>query len=418
MTDFDLGDIELRLQPYIEEAGRLAGRDITVDRTLELARLAGNPQDRLRVIHVAGTSGKTSTSYYTAALLQLAGSKVGLTVSPHIDNITERVQLNGQPLAARRFAELMEEFLTLAARATNRPTYFELMMVFALWVFDREGVDYAVVETGLGGRHDSSNICQRSDKLAVITDIGLDHVHILGNTITEIAEQKLGIVHQGNTIVTYQQPDEVRRVVERVSQARGSEVVLAESSVVNRSMAKFQRRNWSLAWTTYRYLARRDDLTELTAEQLTASQRITVPGRMDIFEVRGKTVVIDGAHNQQKLSASLDSFRQKFPNIQPLVVVAVKQGKDIEQMAPLLASVASQTVATNIEIAQDVPHRSIPTRQVAAAMRRHGSSQVSEIASNHAALDYALDQSESVVLVVGSLYLASTMRQLIRQYPG
>lgn len=416
MTDFDLNEIERRLQPYVEEAGRLQGRDITVDRTLALADLVGNPQDRLRAVHVAGTSGKTSTSYYTAALLTAAGQKTGLTVSPHIDSITERFQVDGQPLPDTTFAGYMTEFLELVETALERPTYFELMMVFALWVFDKEEVDYAVVETGLGGLHDSSNICRRADKLAVITDIGLDHMHVLGSTLTEIAQQKLGIVHTDNTIVTHRQADEVMTVVERTAESQSSELLLAKLQVVDDDLPLFQRRNWSLAKTAYDYLVRRDGVVELPGDQLAATQQVNVPARMDIFEVQDKTVVIDGAHNQQKLSACLDSFRQKFPDARPLVIVAVKQGKDIEQMAPLLAGLASQVVATNIEIAQDVPHQSIPTEKVAATIRQHESLLVSEIAGNRAALDYALDQPEPVVLVVGSLYLAATMRQLARQF--
>lgn len=413
MTDFDLVAIERRLQPYVEEAGRLSGRDITIDRTLELARLVGSPHQRLRVVHVAGTSGKTSTSYYMAALLKQAGCQVGLTVSPHIDSITDRVQVGGQPLGDREFIDMMNQFLSMIDRAPERPTYFELMMVFAFWVFDQKGVDYAVIETGLGGLHDSSNICQRPDKLAIITDIGLDHVRVLGDSIGQISKQKLGIVHPKNTIVMHRQADEVMSVVQRTVEQQRSELVIASLKNVDDRLPLFQRRNWSLAKSGYDYLANRDNLLQLTDSQLQDTQLTSIPGRMDVFQLSTKTIVIDGAHNQQKLAALAESFRRTFPADKALGIVAVKQGKDIEQMAPIVAKLVDRVIVTAIEVNQDIPHQSVPLQTVAEVLNRHGVEVVEQISSNRAALGLALEQTDKLVLAVGSLYLAASLRQII-----
>jgi dihydrofolate synthase/folylpolyglutamate synthase len=190
-----IAEVEKALERLVMIASKTTGRDITTARTLEIAGLVGNPQDHLRVIHLAGTSGKTSTSYYIAGLLKAGGMKVGLTVSPHVTAITERVQINNIPLSETEFCRYMSEFLPLVTADEERlPSYFEVMMVFALWVFDKSNVDYAVVETGLGGLHDSSNICRRTDKICIITDIGVDHTHVLGDTIEKIATHKAGII--------------------------------------------------------------------------------------------------------------------------------------------------------------------------------------------------------------------------------
>ena len=176
-------DAEKALFPYIPLVAQLTGKDTTLERVKPLASLAGHPENQLKVIHIAGTSGKTSTAYYMAALLRAAGKNVGLTVSPHIDSITERVQINGRPLPDEQFCSELEQFLKIVKTAPQAPSFFELLYVFSLWVFARAKVDYAVVETGMGGLFDATNIVTRPDKICIITDIGLDHTHILGDTV-------------------------------------------------------------------------------------------------------------------------------------------------------------------------------------------------------------------------------------------
>ncbi len=191
-------EAEAALLPYVPLVAELTGKDTTLDRIVPLMKLLGDPQDKLKIIHLAGTSGKTSTAYYMSALLQATGKKVGLTVSPHIDTIAERVQIDGLPLPETEFCRELGIFLDIVEFAEAPPSYFELLYAFALWVFERQQVDYAVVETGMGGLYDATNVASRPDKVCVITDIGFDHTHILGKTLPEIAAQKVGIVHDHN----------------------------------------------------------------------------------------------------------------------------------------------------------------------------------------------------------------------------
>src|SRR5688572_10716165 len=137
----------------------LSRRDVyTTETMVELMDYLGNPQDKLKIIHVAGTSGKTSTCYYSAALLKAAGKKVGLTVSPHVDEINERVQIDLVPMPEEAFCRDMTEFLGLVKKSELEPSYFEVLLAFAYWEFVRHRVEYAVIEVGMGGLTDATNV--------------------------------------------------------------------------------------------------------------------------------------------------------------------------------------------------------------------------------------------------------------------
>ena len=200
MTIRNLSEANAALLPYVSQTPRMTGDDLKLERVMKLMDVLGNPQDKLPVIHIAGTSGKTSTGYYMAALLKAGGKKAGLTISPHIDSVNERVQIGGSPLPEAEFCSELGNFLEIIRGAGQSPSYFELLYAFALWVFVRRGVDYAVVETGLGGLLDATNVTGRADKVCIITDIGFDHEYVLGSGLAQIAAQKIGIVHDQGTM--------------------------------------------------------------------------------------------------------------------------------------------------------------------------------------------------------------------------
>lgn len=405
-----LAQVEEALEPYVAIAGQMTGKQLTIGRTLQLARHVGSPEDELKVVHVAGTSGKTSTCYYIADLLHRSGAKVGLTASPHIDSITERVQINGRPLADEVFCNYFDEFMKMVETVPDKPTYFELMMVFALWVFKKEKVDYAVIETGLGGLHDSSNITSRTDKLCVLTDIGLDHMHVLGCTIEEITAQKVGIVKPRNLLVMYKQSEAVMNIVcEYIAKQQGGLVVKTPDID-----ALFQQRNWQLAFAAYEQLRERDGLEGLSGEDIEQSQHLHVPGRMDIFTSAGKTIVLDGAHNEQKMSAFLASLTAEFPNTKFPVLMALKQGKELEQLAPLLAPYTLRLIATQLGGSQDTPIQSIESAVIADALRDNGVDDIEVKPNVKKAFDELLESDSEVVVVAGSLYLVAEVRRLLQ----
>jgi dihydrofolate synthase/folylpolyglutamate synthase len=410
-------EAEAALLPYVPLVRQLTGQDTTLDRIQPLMELLGNPQNKLKVIHIAGTSGKTSTAYYMAALLQAGGKKVGLTVSPHVDSITERVQLNGQPLAEALFCEELGIFLDIIQQLSVPPSYFELLCAFAIWFFERQQVDYAVIETGLGGLHDATNVISRPDKTCVITDIGFDHTDVLGKSLAEIAGQKIGIVHDRNNVFMYRQDKEVMQVVEQWTMSHHAKLhVLSEAKEQLpyqeslSSMPDYQRRNWLLAHSVYTYLQQRDGLKHLTSQALHKTQHLQIPGRMDIRQFDGKTIVMDGAHNTQKMAAFVNSFRHLYPGVKPAILLALKDGKEYQTLVPILTMFATRLIVTTFKTSQDLPIQSMNADKLAKKFSIAGTVPVASVHDQRQAFQALMSGPEKVVIVTGSFYLLGQIR--------
>jgi dihydrofolate synthase / folylpolyglutamate synthase len=371
----------------------------------------------LKVIHVAGTSGKTSTAYYIAALLAAAGKKTGLAVSPHIDIITERIQINGQNISEADFCSELEVFLDLAAAADPRPSYFELFHAFTLWAMKRQNADYVVIETGVGGLHDATNITNRADKICVITDIGFDHTELLGDTLAKIAAQKVGIVHEDNHIFMYEQAEEIMAVVKNWAGQHHAPLHVTTEAAKARayaddlsSMPDYQRRNWLLAHYVYTYLRKQDNAQSLTRQVLRQTQRLQVPARMDIKQFGGKTLVMDGAHNPQKMVAFLDSFRRLYPDVKPAVLIGLKEDKEYQELVSLLTPLAGRIITTAFKTTQDLPVVSMKPGILAQAFSDAGLARVESIPDSRAAFQALLAAPEAVCVITGSFYLIGQIR--------
>ncbi len=399
-------DVDRVLTPYAAAALETTGQGITVDRTLRLAAYVGNPQTALRVVHIAGTSGKTSTAYYVSALLQQAGKRVGTTVSPHVVSVGERVQIDGEVLGEAVFCKYFDEFMHQIEAWDEVPTYFEIMTVFALHTFARIGVEYAVLETGLGGLHDSTNICQRSDKLCVITDIGYDHMHILGSTLAQIAAQKAGIIAARNHVVMYEQSRVVMTAIRRQVSA-----VQARLHIVDPPKTRdYRERNFGLAQAVYRTLAARDGLPALSQTQQLAARQAVAPGRLTTYQRGDSQIIIDGAHNPQKIAALRDTLELRAPGRRYAVVLAVKQSKEYPAIIKLLAPLCRRVVATQFAARQDTVVASVEPSLLSEECARYGvpSTEAPDIA---AAINRLVAAKEPHILVVGSLYAAAEVLQ-------
>ncbi len=399
------------LRSYANRDPKAIGKNFTLERVYPLMKAAGNPQDRLQVVHIAGTSGKTSTAYFMAALLKASGKKIGKTVSPHVDKVTERIQINGVPLAEDVFCRELGEFIEIVEQAGQQPSYFELLYAFSLWVFDRQQVDYAVLETGLGGLYDATNVTERPDKVCIITDIGLDHMSILGNTLTKIAAQKIGIVHEHNAVFMYEQVEEVMKVVRNWTKKKQATVHLVkEQAAENSKIADYQQRNWYLAYNVYQHLEKRDNLKHLTRQVLQKTREVLVPGRMDIRQLQGKTLVMDGAHNRQKMTAFITSFQRLHPGVKPAVLLGLKRTKDHEDIAPVLVPFASRIIITSFDTTQDSKIRSTDPEIVGASLREAGAQQIEVVPDQNEAVKALLNSPDEVCVVTGSFYLLGWIR--------
>jgi len=407
VTIRNLREANEALRPYVPMVKELTGKDTVLDRILPLMKALGDPQDRLKIIHIAGTSGKTSTAYYMAALLRAAGLKVGLTVSPHVDSVNERVQINGRPMAEADFCKELGAFLDLVTDSGIKPSYFELLYAFAIWTLDRQKVDYAVIETGMGGLHDATNVAARPDKVCILTDVDFDHMRVLGNTLAAIASQKVGIVHDHNHAFTYNQNEEIMEVFRDWAKKHKAPLhVVAEEQ--GDDLPAYQERNWNLAYQTYRYLEKRDDLQSLTSQVLLRTKRISIPGRMDIRLIGGRTVIMDGAHNDQKIKAFINSFHELYPDTKPAVLLALKTGKEYQKIVPLIDSLAARVIVTSFATTQDLPVESMDPRELAAAFPK--ATDVKAVPDSSAAFRELLSGPEKICVVTGSFYLLSQIR--------
>lgn len=379
-----------------------------------LMAILGNPEQSLKVIHVAGTSGKTSTSYYIRGLLEAAGQKTGLTVSPHITDINERVQIHGVPLEASSFLKYFEEFINIIQATDILPSYYELTMALAYFVFAKEAVDYAVIETGLGGLLDGSNVAERGDKICVIQRIGYDHTEILGETLPEIALQKAGIIHDNNTVFVLEQPHDIDEVIAAYAKQKNATLYRVSETVWPDIPVAYQHANWSMAYAVYRYLVEQEGIPELEPEAMRKLKQQTPPGRYEMKQYKDKTIIFDGAHNGQKLLALMKSMDEKGINL-PVIILSLKKTDDkkIDECMAAVAGHCSELILTTFYLGQDsrfITNTDTGTMQQYAA--KHGIN-TTIIDDQRAALEKATNSESRTVLVTGSLYLVSEMRKLI-----
>lgn len=386
----------------------------SLDKMYSLMKAVGDPQNKLKIVHVAGTSGKTSTCYYTAALLKAGGKKVGLTVSPHIDTINERVQVNSKPMAEDAFVTYFNEFLTIPEVTQLQPSYFEVMVAFAFWVFVREEVDYAVVEVGLGGLGDATNVIDRADKICVITDIGFDHMQVLGETITKIARQKAGIIQRQNHVFMMEQSFNVVDVVEEVAANKYATMHVINPQTLGflSSMPPFARRNWQLARAVLEYITERDGLKPLPLAAMTKTTHLTIPARMEVVEYKGKAIILDGSHNQQKLTALVEGLQQKYKGQKFAFLLSFVQNKSevLQEAVAAIVPVANSVIVTSFVTQQDFRHDSLQTDTVVGALNKAGITNVKVEPKPKAALKALIECPEPVLVITGSFYLLNHIR--------
>lgn len=392
----------------------------TLDNMRALMAALGNPQESYRVIHVAGTSGKTSTSYYIASLLSAAGQRTGLTVSPHVSEINERTQINMVPLAEEEYCRELSTFLEIINKLSTKPTYFEVLVAFAYWEFAKQNVDYAVIEVGLGGLLDGTNVITRSDKVCVITDIGLDHMNILGSTIPEIATQKAGIVHAANHVFMYSDVGEAFEVVKNVCESAEAELhhIANIHSRLSEHMPLFQERNWWLAKNVYDYICERDGLKQLTSTELLRTQQQHIPARMELVQIKGdKRILLDGAHNFQKMEALVDSLIDEYPKQKMPVLIAFVSGKslDIKETLSLVLQVANHIIISGFHSQQDLKKTGISPEKIAKMCNDIGFDSVEVAESPEEAYRMLQMRPENISLVCGSFYLLNHVRPLVME---
>ena len=370
----------------------------------------GSPQNQIPAIHIAGTSGKGSTAYYATSLLNQAGYTTGTLVSPHIASVAERSLINGQPLPEQEYLHYFQAFANLYVVHSLHLSYFEFLTIFSFWLFKEMGVDYIIIEVGIGGRLDTTNVIFRSPTVRVITDIGLDHTELLGNTLTEITQEKAGIIHQNDSVVMNRQTTEIETVIRQHAEPQHSQFSIA--SPINNDFLKilpdFQQRNWTLAYRAVEKRLTLDKKPPLSKEVLEKSVHIAIPGRLEKRNVDGVNIIFDVAHNPQKIRALVDSLRKLYPDKKPIFVVAFGQNKhsSLAESLAIIDNLAQLAYATTFSANYGKNHRNVPPETIQYLMKSSA-----KIEQNPAtALAKAIKKARQLgtyVVVTGSFYLLS-----------
>ena len=341
-----------------------------LDRIRAFLGALGNPQDAYPTVHVAGTSGKGSTATMIAAALQASGKKTGLHTKPHLTSVTERARIDGLAIPEEAFGDLIGDMQAAVDEISfehGRPTYYETLLALAFLWFARNEVDVAVIEAGVGGMLDGTNVVR--PRVAVITNVALDHTDILGDTVEEVARDKAGIAKQGIPLVSFARDPGARRVIELACAAAGAPFVAVADTVTieprsgeryGQSFAvvtpedryeislpilgSFQQEN---AATAIRALEQLGPDLRPTREQIeTGLARTVIPGRMEFFPSH-PGVVFDIAHNPDKAAHLARALDETFPGRRFLFVMAIGESKDAAQVIqPFLALRGSFTFTT------------------------------------------------------------------------
>lgn len=331
-----------------------------LDRTRELCRRMGNPQDSLKFIHVAGTNGKGSFCSMMSSVLMASGLKVGTYTSPYILRFNERMQVGGEPIADDMLAEITEQIRPHADAMEDRPTEFELITVIAFEFFKRMAVDVVVLECGMGGRLDSTNIIDTS-LLSVITGISLDHTAFLGDTVEKIAGEKAGIIKPSVPVIYGGEDDVAREVIRKKAEEVGSAYYEVDYSCldVKKSdlfgtefdfkshtgmhislLGSYQPRNASLGLSAIDILRGEGfDIPEECVKEGLAKAKW--PARFEIIS-KSPLIIFDGAHNPEGVSAAVRSIKVYFGTKRVLAVSGVLADKDYEYIGTEIASVAKK----------------------------------------------------------------------------
>lgn len=413
------------------------GMNLGLGRIRELLRRLDNPQLKLKVIHVGGTNGKGSTSSMIASVLQQGGYRVGVFTSPHLSHYTERFCINGEQISPQRLADLITEIKphleAMVADGFEHPTEFEVSTALACCYFYQQGVDVAVFEVGLGGAIDSTNVVQ--PLVSVITNVSMDHTDYLGQTVTEIAQVKAGIIKPGVPVVTAATGAALEVIKQNCERQQSPLTVVGECYNWHATKtAELTGQHLTIAGPKQSYtdivlplLGEHQQINAVTAvaalEQLKdfaltpelvrqGLARVTWPGRFEVLPGQ-PTVILDGAHNLAGAQALAKTLQNFFPGRPMVLVLGMLADKERQQVIATLAPLARAIVVTK----PNNP-RAGAWQQVAHWCRQY----VPEIYCLEqvgTAVDqaFALAKPDEIICITGSLYMLAEARAHLMEKP-
>lgn len=401
-----------------------------LDRILELLDMMGNPQDKLKYVHIAGTNGKGSTSKMISSVLIASGYKTGLFISPFIIDFRERIQINGEMISEQELTRCVEETYPLIEELKAKDviiTEFEYITALAFKWYAESNCDIVVLETGLGGTLDCTNVV-KDTLISVITSISYDHTAVLGETIEEIAGQKSGIIKENAVTVYFRQGGIADDVIANTANKLNNTMVFAdeiEIKVIEKSLehTKFiynsneltihligehQTKNARLALGAIEQLRKKYSFNISNENLITGFSKAEMPARLELI-CNEPTILIDGAHNPNGMEALANAIKQYLPNKRIVCIMGMLKDKDSNSSLEYLDGL----IDTVITLEPDNPRKQTNKELAEKAVKFFDV--VYPIDSFTEAIEKALDITgdDGALLVCGSLYLASELRPLI-----
>jgi len=422
---------------YIADTHKF-GIKLGLDSTGKLLELLGNPQDSLNVIHVAGTNGKGSVCSFISNILKEEGYKVGLYTSPYLETFTERIRVNGENIpkedVARIITLIKEKIDIMISEGYSSPTEFEIVTAMAFYYYNEQKMDYVVLEVGLGGRYDSTNII-KNPLVSVIVSISLDHIGILGDTIGKIAYEKAGIIKENGTAIVYKQVKEAEDVIKEVCKNKNSDyievnfdnILVKKSDIYSqvydctimdekfenieiKLIGEHQINNSIVALNVVKFL--RDNKNVKISNESIKNGLLTTkwPGRIEKI-MENPMFIIDGAHNEDGAKSLRKSLEKNFPDKKLTLLIGMLADKDIDSVLKILMPKFNKVITTTPD-----NHRAINSEELKNRISMYVEDVIS-IENIEDAVKYTLDNAkeDEVIISAGSLYMIGTVRTLIKE---
>lgn len=411
---------------YMKEVSERGSRP-GLERVKELLNLAGDPQNKLRVIHVAGTNGKGSVCAMLSSILKEAGLKTGLFTSPYIWRLNESIRVDGEDISDTALAALVEASAVFQDSMEDKPTEFEMLLAMAFCYFVKQGCEIVILEAGMGGIMDATNVT-RTCALSVITNVELDHIAFLGSTIREIAFQKAGLIKEGCPVLFGGNRQEAIEEVSRQAKQRGAELVQVDYAQLENVRCRldgctfdfdtmkdlelplsglYQPENAAMALTAVSML-NKGGMAISDAAVRSGLRRTVWYGRFEILSDY-PLIIYDGAHNAAGMTMAVKSIAHYFKGDRVNILMGVMGDKDYESMVAML----SPYVDTAFTVTSENP-RALSAKELAECFRRHGIERVISGDTIDATVREAVQRSKETgrtLIALGTLYMYEAIRR-------
>lgn len=422
---------------YIESTCKF-GNNSGTKRVEKILELLGNPHRELKCIHIAGTNGKGSTTVMISKILIEAGYKVGMYTSPYLEEFEERIQINGENIPKDRLASVMSRVAEAVDKIIKdgygSPTEFEIITCAMFLYYFEEKIDYGVIEVGLGGRMDSTNVI--TPLVSVITSISFDHMGILGDTLEKIAYEKAGIIKEGVPLVLYPQQKESEEVIKNICKEKNSPLIYVKEDSVKSTEENLYNVNYQRCIISTLNKEYNIELSLLGIHQLLncsavlnvmeqlqslgtnieeehilrGLKNVKWPGRMEIMK-KNPIVLIDGAHNIDGIDKLSKNVKKYFKYNKLILIIGILSDKQVEEMIKTIVPLAHRVIAIT-------PHsyRAENADKLAEIIKKYNDN-YEKIEDYDTAYTKALSycEEEDMILICGSLYMIGDMRKIINK---